>query len=50
MPHVLHDLGRGNRVVHIPADQVPLPKKELATTCRPLFREYWIFARPEYPL
>ena len=32
VPHVLHDLGYGNRVVHIPAGpEVPLPKKELAT-------------------
>lgn len=32
VPHVLHDLGRGNRVVHIPAGpEIPLPKKELAT-------------------
>jgi D-inositol-3-phosphate glycosyltransferase len=32
VPHVLHDLGFGNRVVHIPAGpEVPLPKKELAT-------------------
>lgn len=31
IPHVLHDLGYGNRVVHIPAGpEVPLPKKELA--------------------
>src|SRR5512137_1908194 len=31
VPHVLHDLGYGNRVVHIPAGpEVPLPKKELA--------------------
>jgi D-inositol-3-phosphate glycosyltransferase len=30
VPHVLHDLGHGNRVVHIPAGpEVPLPKKEL---------------------
>src|SRR5665648_799501 len=30
VPHVLHDLGYGNRVVHIPAGpEVPLPKKEL---------------------
>jgi len=30
VPHVLHDLGFGNRVVHIPAGpEVPLPKKEL---------------------
>jgi D-inositol-3-phosphate glycosyltransferase len=31
VPHVLHDLGYGNRVVHIPAGpEVPLPKQELA--------------------
>ncbi len=31
VPHVLHDLGFGNRVVHIPAGpEVPLPKQELA--------------------
>ena len=31
VPHVLHDLGYGNRVVHIPAGpEVPLPKKQLA--------------------
>jgi D-inositol-3-phosphate glycosyltransferase len=31
VPHVLHDLGFGNRVVHIPAGpEVPLPKRELA--------------------
>jgi len=30
-PHVSHDLGYGNRVVHVPAGpQVPLPKQELA--------------------
>lgn len=30
VPHVLHDLGYGNRVVHIPAGpEVPLPKPEL---------------------
>jgi len=30
VPHVLHDLGYGNRVVHIPAGpEVPLPKHEL---------------------
>jgi D-inositol-3-phosphate glycosyltransferase len=30
VPHVLHDLGYGNRVVHIPAGpEIPLPKKEL---------------------
>lgn len=31
VPHVLHNLGYGNRVVHIPAGpELPLPKKELA--------------------
>ncbi len=31
VPHVLHDLGYGNRVVHIPAGpERPLPKQELA--------------------
>ncbi len=31
VPHVLHDLGYGNRVVHIPAGpEIPLSKKELA--------------------
>ena len=30
VPHVLHDLGYGNRVAHIPAGpEVPLPKREL---------------------
>jgi D-inositol-3-phosphate glycosyltransferase len=30
VPHILHDLGFGNRVVHIPAGpEIPLPKKEL---------------------
>ncbi len=30
VPHVLHDLGYGNRVVHIPAGpEIPLPKPEL---------------------
>lgn len=32
VPHVLHDLGYGNRVVHVPAGpEVPLPKQELAS-------------------
>ncbi len=32
VPHVLHDLGYGNRIVHIPAGpEYPLPKAELAT-------------------
>ena len=31
VPHVIHSLGYGNRVVHIPAGpEYPLPKKELA--------------------
>ncbi|MFO7459353.1 MAG: glycosyltransferase [Desulfatiglandales bacterium] len=31
VPHVLHELGYGNRVVHVPAGpESPLPKKELA--------------------
>lgn len=31
VPHVLHDLGFGNRVVHIPAGpEIPLPKKDLS--------------------
>jgi len=30
VPHVLHDLGCGNRIVHIPAGpETPLPKEEL---------------------
>ena len=30
VPHVLHDLGYGNRVVHVPAGpEVPVPKEEL---------------------
>ncbi len=31
VPHILHDLGHGNRVVHVPAGpEQPLPKRELA--------------------
>jgi D-inositol-3-phosphate glycosyltransferase len=31
VPHVLHNLGYGNRVVHVPAGpEVPLPKRQLA--------------------
>ena len=31
VPHVSHDLGYGNRVVHVPAGpEIPLPKQELA--------------------
>jgi D-inositol-3-phosphate glycosyltransferase len=39
VPHVIHSLGYGNRVVHIPAGpEVPLPKPELATYI-PLFAD-----------
>ncbi len=32
VPHVLHDLGYGNRIVHIPAGpEYPIPRKELVT-------------------
>jgi len=32
VPHVLHDLGYGNRIVHIPAGaETPLPNQELAS-------------------
>ena len=32
VPHVLHDLGFGNRIVHIPAGaETPLPKEQLYT-------------------
>ena len=35
VPHVLHDLGYGNRVAHIPAGpEYPLPKKQLAEYLR----------------
>ncbi|HKJ27482.1 MAG TPA: glycosyltransferase [Anaerolineales bacterium] len=31
VPHVVHDLGFGNRVIHVPAGpEVPLPKKDLS--------------------
>ncbi len=31
VPHIVHDLGFGNRVVHVPAGpEIPLPKEELA--------------------
>ncbi|HLF87586.1 MAG TPA: glycosyltransferase [Anaerolineales bacterium] len=46
VPHVLHDLGYGNRVVHVPAGaEVPLPKPDLVAHI-PTFAE-WIleFAR-----
>ncbi len=39
IPHVLHDLGYGNRVVHIPAGpEIPLPKQQLSTHI-PVFTE-----------
>jgi D-inositol-3-phosphate glycosyltransferase len=39
VPHVLHDLGYGNRVVHVPAGpEAPLPKQELFH-CLPEFVE-----------
>ena len=32
VPHVLHDLGYGNRVVHVPSGpEIPLPKEQLAS-------------------
>ncbi len=32
VPHVLHDLGYGNRVVHVPAGpEIPLPKQDLVS-------------------
>ena len=32
VPHVLHDLGYGNRVVHVPSGpEIPLPKQDLLT-------------------
>ena len=31
VPHIIHDLGYGNRVVHVPSGpELPLPRKELA--------------------
>jgi len=45
VPHVLHDLGFGNRVVHIPAGpEHPLPKRELATYIPDFVREIEHFA------
>ena len=55
VPHVLHDLGFGNRIVHVPAGpEVPLPKQELATYLPTfvdgigipfLYPEMWAFAK-----
>lgn len=40
VPHVLHDLGYGNRVVHIPAGpEIPLPKEELAAHLQTFARQ-----------
>ena len=45
VPHVLHDLGYGNRVVHIPSGpEVPLPKKELAAYLPDFVRGIQAFA------
>ena len=45
VPHVLHDLGYGNRVVHIPAGpEVPLPKQELANHLPEFVRRIRAFA------
>lgn len=45
VPHVVHSLGYGNRVVHIPAGpEIPLPKKELAEYIPTFAREIERFA------
>lgn len=45
VPHVLHDLGYGNRVVHIPSGpEVPLPKQELVGYIPDYVREILAFA------
>ena len=46
VPHVLHDLGYGNRVVHVPAGpEVPMPKQELAAYLPEFVRGVSDFAR-----
>ncbi|NQS91984.1 MAG: glycosyltransferase, partial [Chloroflexi bacterium] len=46
VPHVLHDLGFGNRVAHIPAGaEHPLPKPELACFVREFADQILEFAR-----
>ena len=46
VPHVIHSLGFGNRVVHIPAGpEVPLPKQELAKHIPTFAEEIKRFAR-----
>lgn len=45
VPHVMHNLGYGNRVVHIPAGpEIPLPKKELSTYIAPFAKQILNFA------
>lgn len=45
VPHVMHNLGYGNRVVHIPAGpEVPLPKQELTSYITSFAREIQRFA------
>jgi D-inositol-3-phosphate glycosyltransferase len=45
VPHVLHDLVFGNRVVHIPAGpEVPLPKQELSGYIPQFVQGIWQFA------
>lgn len=45
VPHVLHDLGYGNRVVHIPAgEEAPLPREILAQYLPDFARRVWEFA------
>jgi D-inositol-3-phosphate glycosyltransferase len=46
VPHVLHDLGFGNRVVHVPAGpENPLPKHELAKHIPQFVQGIEIFSR-----
>ncbi len=46
VPHVLHDLGYGNRVVHIPAGpEAPRPKQELASYLPEFVENVCNFAR-----
>jgi D-inositol-3-phosphate glycosyltransferase len=46
VPHVLHDLGFGNRVVHVPAGpENPLPKRELAEYISQFVEGIELFAR-----
>jgi D-inositol-3-phosphate glycosyltransferase len=44
-PHISHDLGYGNRVIHIPAGpEIPLPKPELAAHIPTFVNEILTFA------